>query len=161
MTIAVSLVFGIGFSLVAYCYLSVYKTFSNAIHMQKKVTASHIQKERRVFYMCLVLTGSFLILWTPSLINVSYELISGVPLHSDWAVIPSFTSSIPSATNSMVLLYFDNRIRGNVMKFFSQFQKASSEVDSVPKFEVSDQNNLQVKDHEQSVIPETGTRLIK
>jgi G protein-coupled receptor 161 len=100
---------------ILFSYTNVYKTF--VLLAQKKNKQDYIRKERKLFMMCLVLTGSFTLFWFPSVVNILYEFISGKPFPSDWAVISTVMGSFSSVANPFILIRFDNRIRGNVYGF--------------------------------------------
>jgi hypothetical protein len=108
--VAIFVIMG-GITIVLFSYISVYREFVKVTSKKKK----H-HKEARVFYMCLIMTGSFVVFWTPSLIYILYELITGSAFPSEANVISGIFGSLSSMCNSQIMLYFDNRIRGNVLK---------------------------------------------
>jgi hypothetical protein len=100
---------------ILFSYTQVYHTF--VLLAQRKNKQDYIQKERKLFVMCMVLTVSFTLFWLPSVVNILYEFVSRKPFPSDFAVISTVMGSFSSVANPFILIRFDNRIRGNVYRF--------------------------------------------
>jgi hypothetical protein len=102
--------------LIMFCYKSVYETFVAAIK-QSRHQSTLVHKERKIFHMCLFMTGSFTLLWTPMFGSMLYELISGKTTLPEYSNFATFIGTLTILFNPIALVYFDNRIRAHVIEF--------------------------------------------
>jgi hypothetical protein len=145
LTVAAILVIIGCISIVLFSYISVYREFIKVTSKKKH------KKEKRVFYMCVIMTGSFVVFWTPSLIYILYEFITGTIFPSDANVISGIFGSLSSVCNSMIMLYFDNRIRGNVLAALGIFKNSKHD-------DITSQTPVNPAPSNPSEHPELGTR---
>jgi hypothetical protein len=101
---------------ILFCYTNVYFTFVKVLG-QRRQMVDFIKKERKIFKMCLAMTGSFTLLWTPVFAGIIYEFISGNPIHPLYSHIAGSLGCLAPTMNPFLLYYFDNRIRTNVKEF--------------------------------------------
>jgi hypothetical protein len=118
--------FVFGFTIVSFSYTSVYFSFRNALKTRQRINQSSLDNEKKVFQMCLLLTISFVGFWTPIFCNILYEVVTGAPIPYSMAITAASIASLSYITNPLVLIYFDNRIRGNVLRFTSFLCSAPS-----------------------------------
>jgi hypothetical protein len=119
-TIVTFTIFFISANVINFSYFNVYKTFSK-ITKKKNLSApkSQIQEDnqRRVFLMCVILSSTFMLFWTPYAVKLLLEGITGNPseiyLTSIGAMLPCFLSTL----NPLILIKFDNRVRAYVTEF--------------------------------------------
>jgi hypothetical protein len=113
-------IFFISANVINFSYFNVYKTFSK-ITKKKNLSAPksqvQVDNQRRVFTMCVILSSTFMLFWTPYAIKLLLEGISGSPsnlyLTSIGAMLPCFLCTL----NPLILIKFDNRVRGYVTEF--------------------------------------------
>jgi hypothetical protein len=101
---------------IIFCYKTVYETFVAAIKKSRH-HSTLIHKERKIFHMCLTMTGSFTLLWTPMFGSMLYELFSGNPILPEYSNFAAFMGTLSVLINPMTLIYFDNRVRSHVVEF--------------------------------------------
>jgi hypothetical protein len=80
------------------------------------VTDQHLRSQKRVWYQCTVLSGSFVVFWSTYYLKIVFEMVTGKPAEPVFTAMGQGLGLICSLSNSVILMYFDNRIRGNVMK---------------------------------------------
>jgi hypothetical protein len=108
-------IFSFSFVAITASYALIYQHFTETFH--DKHLTKKASSQKRVWYQCTVLSGSFVALWSTYYLKMFFELISGRPVHSIFTAMGQGLGLICSLTNSLIIMYFDNRIRGNVMEF--------------------------------------------
>ncbi|KAJ3329771.1 hypothetical protein HDU91_003761 [Kappamyces sp. JEL0680] len=83
-------------------------------------------REKRLMFTAITITGCFVFLWTPYLIMMFAEMITGVPAPAGWDQFCSLLVLSNSAINPFLLYAFDNRIQTNVNQILGIKSKSSS-----------------------------------
>jgi hypothetical protein len=134
-TILGAAAFTIDYTIIFFSYYSVYVTFSSA--GDKSTKSGHnlrakLKKQHQVFVKCIMMTGSFVIFWTPYSAKIVYELITGVPTNVYWSTIASFFAISTTAVNQIIMIKYDNRVRGYVMELLGFKSTESYSAPSAP-----------------------------
>ncbi|KAJ3302371.1 phosphatidylserine decarboxylase 1 [Kappamyces sp. JEL0829] len=87
-------------------------------------------REKRLMFTAITITGCFVFLWTPYLIMMIAEMITGVPVPVGWDVFCTLLAHGNSAINPFLLYAFDNRIRTNINQILGIKSKSSSSTSS-------------------------------
>jgi hypothetical protein len=136
VTIIGAMVFAISYSIIFVAYYSVYRTFSKAGGRSTK-SAHDMQRQQRqqhqVFVKCIMMTGSFVILWTAYSAKIVFELLTGEPSNVYWSTIGSFLAIATIAVNPIIMITYDNRVRGYVLEMLGYKPSKTSSVTPSPK----------------------------
>jgi hypothetical protein len=114
-------VIGVSCLITSYCYYYVYQVFKHCTaKASQNITQKYnvTQKQMVVFRKCLIVTVVFISCWSPELLRILYELVSGREVLVEIACVASLMAMSNSAVNPWLLYFLDNRIRGNVREFF-------------------------------------------
>jgi hypothetical protein len=112
------LLFGVNYAVIIFSYYSVYVTFANlAISSSNCQNKIQMENQRKVFLKCIVLTGSFIVLWTPYSTKIVNELLTKRFVEVHWSTIASLCASISSCMNPLILIKFDNRLHRHLLDF--------------------------------------------
>jgi hypothetical protein len=124
------LVFGANYGVIIYSYYSVYQKFSissgSSPQTQRK-HKMHLENQRKVFIKCIILTGSFITLWTPYSTKILYEFITKRFVVVAWSTIASVCATISSCVNPLILIKYDNRLHGHLLDFLGYKRRRLSQ----------------------------------
>ncbi|KAI8838494.1 hypothetical protein BJ741DRAFT_601233, partial [Chytriomyces cf. hyalinus JEL632] len=76
-------------------------------------------KQIALLMQSVAIVGVFLMGWTPFLFATVYEIITGTKAHPDFEFAGEMFVSMNDLLNPVVVMVFDDKIRRNVVQFFS------------------------------------------
>ncbi|KAJ3242243.1 hypothetical protein HDU78_001445 [Chytriomyces hyalinus] len=76
-------------------------------------------KQIALLMQSIAIVGLFLIGWTPYLSMGLYEIVTGTKVHPDFEFTAEMFASMNDSLNPVLAMVFDDKIRGNVVQFFS------------------------------------------
>jgi hypothetical protein len=103
------------------CYLIIIFSYSMVVKRVYLVSSTTKRRgvattlQRTVIRMCLVLTFSFFIFWSPELIHITQAVITLRPSSVLFSAISGLFLKINAAGNPVLLFWLDPKVRGNVM----------------------------------------------
>ncbi|KAJ3243235.1 hypothetical protein HDU78_000695 [Chytriomyces hyalinus] len=76
-------------------------------------------KQIALLMQSIAIVGLFMIGWTPYLSMGLYEIVTGTKVHPDYEFAAEMFASMNDSLNPVVVMVFDDKIRSNVVQFFS------------------------------------------
>ncbi|TPX68973.1 hypothetical protein CcCBS67573_g06998 [Chytriomyces confervae] len=87
--------------------------------LNKRKRTEEEAKQMALLMQSIAIVGLFLIGWTPYLSMGLYEIVTGTKVHPDFEFAAEMFASMNNSLNPVVAMVFDDKIRGNVVQFFS------------------------------------------
>ncbi|KAJ3400767.1 hypothetical protein HDU80_006621 [Chytriomyces hyalinus] len=87
--------------------------------LKKRKRTEEETKQMALLMQSIAIVGLFLIGWTPYLSMGLYEIVTGTKVHPDFEFAAEMFASMNNSLNPVVAMVFDDKIRGNVVQFFS------------------------------------------
>ncbi|TPX71644.1 hypothetical protein CcCBS67573_g06094 [Chytriomyces confervae] len=76
-------------------------------------------KQIALLMQSIAIAGLFMIGWTPYLSMGLYEIVTGTKVHPHYEFAAEMFASMNDSLNPVVVMVFDDKIRSNVVQFFS------------------------------------------
>jgi hypothetical protein len=112
------LVYVFGYIFMIFGYYQIYRKFTKARNPKKlnnpKYLARFDEQQRKVVTMCVMLSGSFIVHWSPYCAKVLYEVITRKETNEYWTMIGVTLGFCKSAFNPFLMFKYDNRIKSQV-----------------------------------------------
>ncbi|KAJ3270749.1 hypothetical protein HDV01_007441 [Terramyces sp. JEL0728] len=86
------------------------------VEKPEKIEKTSKDKERMLLIKSILISGTFIVCWTPYLMMILYSLATGVPAPSAWDSVSCVFAVTNSAINPLLLVTLDSRIRGYVFE---------------------------------------------
>jgi hypothetical protein len=80
-------------------------------------------KELKILWTTILLVGCTLIGWTPMLLSVAYQIITGNSVDVHWDIVDGVTVIVAVCGDSIILLAYDTRWKASLRDIMSDLQK--------------------------------------
>jgi hypothetical protein len=110
-------IISIAMAAMVYSYYQI-STFFKSV-LSKQMRAAIADKEHEIVVKNVLISGSFIVFWSPYIIKVVYEVIAKIPVPAEIDATCVFLALLNSALNPVIVYFTDARIRRNIRGFLS------------------------------------------